>query len=142
MTENYFLVKDATFACAGAHLIGLHYKKKENTIAELDFLTNKTAFMGLSPAISARESAAEFAMRPDDLLLLYTDGIIEAKDNFSNQFGIPRLKEVLAAAAALPIAEIGERILQAVHEHAKDGDLRKYKGNLADDATMVVIRKL
>ncbi|MBN2351949.1 MAG: serine/threonine-protein phosphatase [Spirochaetales bacterium] len=142
MTENYFLVKGDTFACAGTHLIALHYKKSRNTIVELDFLINKTAFMGLSPAISARESAAEFSMQTNDLLLLYTDGIIEAKDNFSNQFGIPRLKEVLAAASALPIEEIGGRILQAVQEHAKNGDLKKYKGNLADDATMVIIRKL
>jgi sigma-B regulation protein RsbU (phosphoserine phosphatase) len=142
MTENYFLVKEGTFACAGTHLIGLHYKKSDNSVVELDFLANRTAFMGLAPAISARESAGEFSLKQHDLLLLYTDGIIEAKDNFSNQFGIQRLKEVLVAASALPVDEIGGQILKAVREHAKNGDLKKYKGNLADDATMVVIRKL
>jgi sigma-B regulation protein RsbU (phosphoserine phosphatase) len=142
MTENYFLVKDDTFTAAGTHLIALQYKKADNAVAEIDFLANRTAFMGLAPAISARESIGQFTMKRDDLLLLYTDGIIEAKDNFSHQFGMERLKEVLLAASALPIEEIGGQILKAVHEHARNGDLKKYKGNLADDATMVVIRRL
>lgn len=142
MTENYFLFNEGTITYAGTHLIGLLYRKGEKAVTELDGLANRTAFMGISSSISAIDSEGQFSMQPDDILLLYTDGIIEAKNNFSHQFGLERLKEILAAGASLPLEEVYDNILAAVRDHARDGDLKKYRGKFADDASVVLIRKL
>src|SRR4030042_2558471 len=106
MTENYFLINDNGFTYAGTHLIGLLYRKNENVVTELSGLANRTAFMGISSSISAIDSEGRFTMAKDDILLLYTDGIIEPKNNYSHQFGMERLKELLLTGAILPLDDI------------------------------------
>jgi len=142
MTQNYFLLKDSLIRYAGAHLIALVYKKASQSVELLPELANRTAFLGLSEHISSKSSEGEFSLSPGDILLLYTDGIIEAKNNGSEQFGLEKLKEVLLSAANEPAGEIIKQIMEAVTEHARLGDIKKHKGHLADDASLFVLRRL
>lgn len=141
MTGNYFLLQNNAFNFAGTHLIALHFRKKENTVALIPELANRTAFLGISEYISSSTSEGSFSIASGDIFLLYTDGIIEAKDHASEQFGIERLKAVLLESAGDPLDKIIEKIMGAVRNHARTGDLKKYKNNLADDASLVVLRK-
>ncbi len=75
----------------------------------------------------------QIALERGDVLLLYTDGIVEAMDAKEKIFGMDRLKFSLAAAAELSAQEILDTILT---------DLRRFvNGEVqSDDITAVVIK--
>lgn len=54
---------------------------------------------------------------PGDVVLLYTDGVIDAMDPDGNFFGLQRLTRTVSQAPARA-SEIGEAVVQAVRHHA------------------------
>lgn len=72
---------------------------------------------------------------PGDILLLYTDGIIEAEDNDKQLFGTERLGKLLEECSALEAGEIIERIMNQV---------RIFTGlrHFSDDITMLIMKIL
>lgn len=73
---------------------------------------------------------------PGDTLMIYTDGLIEARDRRGAQFGVEGLVDVLARApAGASAAEIIEQTRAAlfVHQGSPIG---------ADDQTLIVLRQL
>jgi phosphoserine phosphatase RsbU/P len=72
-------------------------------------------------------------LEPDDRLLLYTDGVVEARSLQGDFFGVERLVELTTrqAAADRPVAETLRRLNRAILEH-QDGALQ-------DDATTVMV---
>ncbi|MBN1698118.1 MAG: SpoIIE family protein phosphatase [Spirochaetales bacterium] len=142
MTQNYFLEKDGHFIHAGAHEIALLYFNKEEKMIELKDCAKKTAYMGLTSSIDAKDSEGSFDMAEGDILVIYSDGIIEAKDHFYNQYGIANLKHLILTHSEHSAAEIVKKIVSVVKEHAKEGDMKKYAGKLADDISLIVLKKL
>ncbi|NHC13976.1 serine/threonine-protein phosphatase [Motilibacter sp. E257] len=76
-------------------------------------------------------SVGEAALEPDDWVVLYTDGLVEARDAGGEFFGLPRLVDLLEreAAAQQPPAETVRRLTASV--------LRHQHGVLQDDATVL-----
>ncbi len=76
----------------------------------------------------------EEILEPEDWLVLYTDGITEARDHTGEFFGEPRLLDFLRreAAAGSPPPETARRLTKAV--------LRHQNGALQDDATVLLAR--
>lgn len=73
-------------------------------------------------------------LKPGDVLLLYSDGLVEAANDRDEQFGWDRLKETMVEQAESTSArEIRDAILRDVWEFKGDTEQ-------ADDVTMVVIR--
>ena len=74
----------------------------------------------------------EETMEPGDRLLLYTDGIIEARDASGEEFGVHRLVDQAErhAAAGLPAPETLRRLAHAVAGH--------HDGPAVDDATLLL----
>jgi sigma-B regulation protein RsbU (phosphoserine phosphatase) len=71
---------------------------------------------------------------PGDLLVFYTDGLVEARNNNEQDYGDLRLQRAVDRAAGSRTArEIRDAIL---------GDLSNFKGDQeqADDMTVVVVR--
>ncbi len=68
-----------------------------------------------------------------DILILYTDGVIESVNENDEEFGVKRLKNSVLAAHDQP----SEHILQRIHD-----DVHSFTGTKAlfDDITMVVIK--
>lgn len=73
-------------------------------------------------------------LRPNDTLILYTDGITEAFDSTRTMFGEDRLRESLDRCSGAP-----DCVVDSVH-----GALFKHTGSMsrADDQTLVAIRYL
>jgi serine phosphatase RsbU (regulator of sigma subunit) len=75
---------------------------------------------------------AEVELRPDDVLVLYTDGVTEAANVQGEEFGESRLVEILRSQRHLPAASLLEAIVAAVQQFSP---LEQ-----ADDITLVVAR--
>ncbi|MBP9143868.1 MAG: SpoIIE family protein phosphatase [Thermoanaerobaculia bacterium] len=73
-------------------------------------------------------------LAPGDLLVLYTDGIVEACDPDDEEFGLERLEAFVAARRATPLEEISEGLDQALEEFVRGVPY-------ADDRTLVILRR-
>ncbi len=88
--------------------------------------------LGLLPA--AEYGSGEAELRPGDLLVLYTDGIVEACDPDGEEYDLPRLEELCRRHAAEPLPVIAD---------ALDRDLEAFVRGVpfADDRTLVMLRR-
>src|SRR5215207_2351772 len=75
----------------------------------------------------------ELVLDPGDMLLLYTDGVVEGGARGTERFGLDRLTDLLSRnlLADLPPAETLRRLVRAVLEHAAH--------ELHDDLAMVLV---
>lgn len=63
------------------------------------------------PTVNAR-------LRPGDELLMYTDGIFEAMNSSSREFGEEHLRETIEDYKQLPLQLLVQRVVEVVREHA------------------------
>ncbi|SCE73617.1 Serine phosphatase RsbU, regulator of sigma subunit [Micromonospora echinospora] len=79
---------------------------------------------------------AEEDLQPGDDVLLYTDGIVEARSADGEPFGVDRLVDfaVRALADGLPAPETTRRLVHAILDYQND--------ELTDDATLLMARWL
>jgi len=71
--------------------------------------------------------------QPGDLLLLVSDGVVEAHDQNDQLFGFEGLDAAIAAARAADVHDLVETVLDRVHQHM--GDREQH-----DDITIVAVR--
>ncbi len=86
------------------------------------------------PGLSDKRTLGSEQLQPGDLLLLYTDGITEARSPDGDFFGLERLIDLVTRnlAAGLPTPETMRRVVRALLEHQS--------GDLDDDATLVLVQ--
>jgi sigma-B regulation protein RsbU (phosphoserine phosphatase) len=70
-----------------------------------------------------------------DLLVGYTDGIVEPENVYGEMFGEERLVDLLLKYAGADLPEIASRVMEAVTQWTGAGELQ-------DDMTMLVTRKI
>jgi phosphoserine phosphatase RsbU/P len=73
-------------------------------------------------------------LQPDDAVLFYTDGVVEARTPDGELFGLNRLADLLEreAASGQPAEEMLRRLVRAVLNHQA--------GGLRDDATLMLVQ--
>jgi serine phosphatase RsbU (regulator of sigma subunit) len=98
-------------------------------VKELDERPDRPLGLGMNTRLTVHEEALE----PGDRLFVYTDGVVEARDEQGEQFGLERLVDFLARADAAdePVPETMRRLSKAVLAHQRD--------QLQDDATHVLL---
>jgi serine phosphatase RsbU (regulator of sigma subunit) len=107
----------------------LHLHSARHAFSELE---STGIVLGPSPdAIYGRRSAK---MDPGDVMLLYTDGIVEAHDRRGREFGLARVKRLLWELRGQAAKEIGEQILAAVNEWGSGAAAE-------DDRTVVIVKR-
>lgn len=89
--------------------------------------------LGVMPSVGYAEQ--ELGLGPGDVLLVYTDGVIEARDRDRGLYGLERLAAVAreAAEAGADAAGIHTRVFEDVGRHAAGAPPR-------DDITLVVVK--
>ena len=88
----------------------------------------------LGTFLQARYETVQAPLVPGDLLIFYTDGLVEARNVHGQEYGDARLQKAIARAADSRTArEIRDAVL---------GDLSNFKGDYeqVDDITVVVVR--
>jgi serine/threonine protein phosphatase PrpC len=81
-----------------------------------------------------RTGVSEVQLQPGDLVMLYTDGVVEARGADGEFFGLDRLADFLCreVAAQQPPPETLRRLMRSVLEHQQ--------GELQDDATCLLLQ--
>ncbi len=116
-----------TFANAG-HDPQLLFLKESSEPQEL---YSGDIMVGTFPNIEYHEQTLQ--LNPGDLLLLYTDGIVEARNKNKELFGEERLINLILKNRDKEIGEIRELICDTVHEFVGDQPA-------SDDLTLVLVR--
>lgn len=141
MTCNILTEKAGTFSHAGAHLAAVVYRAAARKAEELPGMTDRTAFLGISEFIQSESSLGSFSLASGDILCLYTDGLIEARNRDGKFFGLESVTEILERHAAEPLDAIRAHMITALETFAASGDLKKHEGKFADDVTLVFLRR-
>jgi sigma-B regulation protein RsbU (phosphoserine phosphatase) len=87
----------------------------------------------VAPYPDATFHDAQCRLDPDDLLVLFTDGVTEAGPAGGELFGEERLERLLRSSSSIPVADVCQRIIRAASDFTC--------GDLPDDATVLVLRR-
>ena len=120
-----------TFASAGHHL-PYHYKKALNKLQPINLAPVYP--LGVREKVKFKEITIN--LDPEDILVFYTDGIIEAKNMEEEEFGFERLEELIVANAHLSAKKLKELILDTYKTWIKGREL----ADDIDDVTVVVVK--
>lgn len=91
--------------------------------------------LGPTPTPQANEyTVGSYRLQPGDQVVLYTDGVTDARDPDGAGFGVRRLVDLLTRMddPLLPPAETMRRVVRALLEHQQ--------GRLTDDATLLSVQ--
>jgi phosphoserine phosphatase RsbU/P len=83
----------------------------------------------------ARYEEQKIQLASGDMLVAYTDGIVEPENEYGEMFGEQRLTDLLVKHAHLDAEEIIARVMEGVREWTGAGELQ-------DDMTMLVARRI
>jgi len=100
---------------------------------DLQMLDSTGTVVGAFPVAVYQEKTVK--LEPGDVLLAYTDGIVEPENVYGEMFGEDSLKDLLVKYARADSAELIARTMEAVVQWTGEGELQ-------DDMTMVVARRL
>lgn len=82
-----------------------------------------------------RYSVGEHEFSPGDVVLGYTDGVLEASDHSGHLFGEERMRDLLVACRGLSGEEVCNRVLVEIARHSGRGDFE-------DDVCLVCVERL
>ncbi|WP_214414018.1 PP2C family protein-serine/threonine phosphatase [Sphaerisporangium fuscum] len=89
--------------------------------------------LGLGDLLEGPRTVHRCRLRPQDRVLFYTDGVIEARSDSGEPFGLDNFTEYLirATAAGEPAYEVLRRLIHAI--------LARHRQRLIDDATIMLV---
>ncbi len=118
-----------TCACAG-HNPPLLLRRSGGACEQL---SPDGLLVGILPDATYEECSV--VLEPGDVLLLYTDGIVEAADENERMYGLKRLEQTLRKHSGAPADRIVEQVLEEVRAFCGRSDLE-------DDVTLLVLKRL
>ncbi|NJN16637.1 MAG: GAF domain-containing protein [Oscillochloris sp.] len=99
----------------------------------LQYLEQPNPALPLGMSAEFTYGQLELPLAPGDTLIFYTDGIVEAHDQFGHLFGFERLEKLLCMWGHLEPPALIDRVLAEVHAFAEGMPAH-------DDMTIVVVR--
>ncbi len=104
---------------------------------KLVYVKEKTAkgmFLGIED-MKDSFTVINFFMEQGDYLLLYSDGLLEAKSPGDEEYGIERVMNSIKEARGRPAKTVLEKVIQDMYRHAETDRLQ-------DDLTAILLRRL
>lgn len=135
ITTSYFIIdskkKKFEFSRAG-HCPTLYYSANEKKVM---FLEDHGLGLGILRDHQFNEfvDVNEMEYNSGDILMLYTDGITEAKNKNNEEFGYERIKQFLEKHAFYSAEYIKEGILKSLYDFCESS-------NLEDDITALIVK--
>ncbi len=117
-----------TVTIAGKHCPPLHWVARTGQVHEVAL---RGVVLGMDPDIVYQPVVVPF--EPDDYLVFYTDGAIEAKDRRGNELEVPGLARLLSEAAPESAQDLANWLFCALEEYEV--------GEKHDDLTLVILRR-
>lgn len=114
---------------AGKHTDVLLYRARNRKVQSV---TTNGTWLGIADDLSDVLEDHREPISPGDILLLYTDGITEARNTLGEVYGEERLADVFGASAHLPLRRLGSEIFNAVHQ---------FEAERTDDITILLLKK-
>ncbi|WP_144604576.1 GAF domain-containing SpoIIE family protein phosphatase [Algoriphagus algorifonticola] len=136
ITASIFIIDTSnhTFLHARAgHVPTLMWEKSKN---KADFLGVDGLGLGILRNMQYEKHVEEkvFSFESGDILLLFTDGIVEAKNQKSQQFGFERVRSLVEVYHHLSPREIQTKLIDSLHDFV-EGD-----GMIDDDYSLMVVK--
>lgn len=120
---------DGSFVHCGSHLDILIYRAETR---QVERIVTDGPWVGMLPECSDFTVETAFKLAPQDVLMLYTDGLIEVQNAESEQWDMDRLCDALARYAHLDSKEIQAKILtESLH----------WANKVLDDISMIVVKR-
>ncbi len=120
---------DGTFVHAGRHEEILLWRKATQ---RCEIVPTAGTWAGLKADVASVTKESTLRLDEGDLMVLFTDGIIEARNKAREEFGIERVRDLLQQHSDEPVDRIRERILAAV---------TVWEHEIEDDASLIVLRR-
>jgi sigma-B regulation protein RsbU (phosphoserine phosphatase) len=118
--------RDGRVRFAGAHEDIIVYRAATGRV---ELVPTPGMWVGIQPEFEVEDS--ELQLGDEDLIVLYTDGVTEARNPARKLFGVERLVPLIEGAGREPVHEICQRVLNAVLEWSPVPE---------DDVTILVAR--
>lgn len=123
---RYF--SDGRLQFAGAHEPLLILRQ---ATGRCELVPTPGTWLGVIPEISQVTSDSTVQLQPGDVVLLYSDGLIEAMSDSKQQLGMSRVQEEVERCSGKTAAEMHAHLLQVVRDWSPHPD---------DDITLLVLR--
>ncbi len=119
------------YARAG-HCLSLHYSEKNKTF---NLLEQKGLGLGIVRNDSFKNHIEQksYAYEKNDLLILYTDGILEAANEQGEEYGFENLQAMLAQHIDLAPKQLSEAVLNNLYDFTGKRDLN-------DDYSIIILK--
>ena len=120
---------------SGGHPYPIFYSDKRGDFVELHLGENQKQFgaIGISN-IEVSFPSIEFEMEEDDILVCFTDGLIEAMSVNREEFGRERVMEIIRKHHEKDAQQILRNIMASLNQHVQ-GSARE------DDVTVIVLKR-
>jgi len=118
---------DGSLVFAGAHENILICREE----GDCENIPTSGTWLGAMSDISEVTTDTTLHLGPGDIMLLFTDGVIEASNGHGAQFGFDRLRSLLVENRKRPALEVRNLIMDAV---------LRWSGRPDDDVTLLVVR--
>jgi serine phosphatase RsbU (regulator of sigma subunit)/transcriptional regulator with XRE-family HTH domain len=121
-------------SASAGHPPPLLWKAAEGTVEELAQGGGGGTGLGrLAPTVPTEYRESAVALAPGDRVLLFTDGLSEARDRSGEPFGDSRLRPLFAACAHLAPELLADALLEQI------GEWTRGNAGFEDDLTLVVL---
>ncbi|MEO8704253.1 MAG: SpoIIE family protein phosphatase [Kofleriaceae bacterium] len=129
VTLSLLRVADRRIVFAGAHE---HFLVCRAATGIAEPITTPGTWLGVLPEIGRFTTETTLELEPNDLVVLYTDGITEARNTSGEQYGLERLGAAVQRFRHQPIEQVRDGLVDEV---------ARWTARRDDDATLVLLRR-
>lgn len=131
MTMNFLLYEgNGKFVHSGVHLDIMVFRNATQTIEPIE---TDGIFLSLLHEVGDKIGEREFQLEQGDIMVLYTDGVIEARNENGELLDVDRFKEIIKSKAGGTIEELKDHILKETMSWCNNKP--------DDDVTMIVVKR-